>query len=146
MTDPIWLLFRSEPAGVGLRISANELAPLLATVGRQLESAKGGTRFPTLWEALRPLTRDDADPVSPSALLAELETLEQELDAVPAGAVPIFEFGDEGYPEIYARESPHATGTARQRFQRVLAALKTFLTASTEATIAPRREGPRVEW
>lgn len=144
--DEIGLLFPSVPPGAGLRLSADDLIPLLITVRARLEGERAGSRFPAFREALRPLHAEDACPVSPAELLAEIAVIQEELGAVPGRAVPMFLFGDEGYPEVYGFESPRATGTARDRFQHVLGALKSFLAERTGAEIAPVRQGPMVLW
>ncbi|MCM2256571.1 MAG: immunity 70 family protein [Vicinamibacteria bacterium] len=144
--DQIWLLFPSDPPLVSLRFSADDLVALIVTIAGQLENGQCGSRFPAICEALRPLFKEGSEPVPSSDLLAELETIEEELGAVPGRVVPTYIYGDEGYPDLLSKETPSAVGTARDRFQYVLGAMRTFLAARAEAELATEREGPQVMW
>jgi hypothetical protein len=144
--DQIWLLFPSEPPLVSLRFSADDLVALIVTIAGHLENGRCGSRFPAICEAFRPLFKDDARPVPSSDLIAELETIEEELAAVPGAVVPTYIYGDEGHPEILSQATPNAAGTARDRFQYVLGAMRTFLAARADADLTTKREGPQVMW
>lgn len=153
MTDGARVVVATAARGSGDPgwLDLDSLMELLETVGAQLEKGDAGSRFPLVWRIALALTEDapyawSSDELG--ALTRELETIENECETIPAASTPTFVFYDEGYPDIYFRKSPNRQGTARARFQNVLAR---FLRLADEARktgheLGIERRGPVIEW
>jgi hypothetical protein len=86
------------------------LAATLETVRIQLEADAAGSRFPLFWSlavALAADVVDGWDVPELDALTQELRSIETELEHLPVGLAATVILGDEGFPEIYFRVSPH---------------------------------------
>jgi hypothetical protein len=139
-----------EGAPRGPSFADDHLVALLQTVATHLEERVGGSRFPLVWALAGALMEgtdawlaEDLEPVA-----GELRTILAELPAVAARQTPTFEFGDEGYAEIYFAQSASLAGTARDRFGSLVERLLAVVAQAQSAGVMVRleRKGPRVAW
>ena len=89
--------------------SVSSIVAALETIRIQLEGDRGGSRFPGIWNLAIPLVEDSVSGWGTGYfdhLLAEIATIESELEALPIGRAATVWLGSEGFPEIYGRESP----------------------------------------
>jgi hypothetical protein len=143
------------PLGVHLGarrgVSLDKIVALLETVGGHLEGRNGGSRFPLLWR-FAPALMKDGDYgwycEELGDLVQELDTIEREGESLPASVAPMFAFGDEGYPDVYSRESPRALGTVRSAFQPLLDHLRAFASEAQDMgkDLLIQREGAAIDW
>jgi hypothetical protein len=95
-------------SGIVLLPSVSDLASALETIRIQLEHDKSGSRFPLIWHLARALIYDDVYrwPLDfLDQVLAEVDTIERELESLSIGHAAVVAFGREGFPDVYSREA-----------------------------------------
>jgi hypothetical protein len=108
--DALRRLGESEPHLKATFPPTDSLAEMLETVRIQLEADAAGSRFPLLWTIGLALTDRGVyswDPAGLDGLIEELRAIETELERLPIGLAATVVLGDEGFPDVYFRVSPH---------------------------------------